>query len=234
MKNFIAILLTGLLLAPSAFSQSCSAMFPMKRGLKYQQCSYDGSGNLETIADATVTSVRRTEGRVIADVSIVGEIVSSHAVFHRNIKVECNGDITYFDESSLALPDFSPEFQQYNIRWDNTPIELPYNLQPEQTLAGYSSIATGEYEGYVLRATSVTTARTVVGKEEVETPAGTFNCYLITSIQQTVSSVMGLMDIEVITEIKHWVAKGIGTVKRELYRDGSLDKIELLTKFERF
>lgn len=70
--------------------------------------------------------------------------------------------------------------------------------------------------------------RKVTGKETKTTPAGTFEC-MILSQKTTVK--MGTM-MTVTTSSKEWLSKGIGSVRTENYdKKGKLEGYTMLTKF---
>lgn len=72
--------------------------------------------------------------------------------------------------------------------------------------------------------------RVVIGKETITTPAGTYNCMIMTS---TTTMKMGEMMI-VVTSSKEWLSKGVGNVRTESFdKNGKLDTYTLLTKFSK-
>ena len=72
-----------------------------------------------------------------------------------------------------------------------------------------------------------TTDRKVIGKETITTPAGSFNCFVITS---TTDMKMGMSQR---STSKQWITEKVGTVKSENYdKNGKISGSSLLTKFE--
>ena len=77
------------------------------------------------------------------------------------------------------------------------------------------------------KVTSNITENEVVAQEEITTPAGTFDCFVV---QQTSSSrVMGIKNE---TTSKIWYARGIGQVKQESYSKGKLAATMVLTSIQ--
>ncbi len=67
-----------------------------------------------------------------------------------------------------------------------------------------------------------------VGKEEVlHTPAGEFNCFIIT---QTIST-KSIVSMEV--NSKEWYSEGTGMIKSETYRKGKMMGYSILTQFSK-
>ena len=66
-------------------------------------------------------------------------------------------------------------------------------------------------------------------KESVNTPAGTYECYVIT--QDNVSETMGVKQT---MQSKLWLAEGVGMVKQETYnKKGDLMSKSELTSFKK-
>jgi hypothetical protein len=72
------------------------------------------------------------------------------------------------------------------------------------------------------------TDRTVTGTETIDTPAGKFDCFIISS-QTEVKMLMTKTGTS-----KSWIAKGVGLVKQEDYnKKGKLISSEILTEFSK-
>lgn len=78
------------------------------------------------------------------------------------------------------------------------------------------------------RVKSTVTENEVVDREEIETPAGTFKCYVV---KQTSSG--RVMGIKSETTVKTWYARGIGAVKKETYSNGDLFGSSVLTSLKK-
>ncbi len=71
--------------------------------------------------------------------------------------------------------------------------------------------------------------RKVEAKETITTPAGTFECYKISS---EISSKVAFVNQKF--KSVDWFAKGVGMVRTETYdKKGKLESYALLTKFEK-
>src|SRR5690606_23634060 len=110
-----------------------------------------------------------------------------------------------------------------------TDIEIPNNLSVGQELndAHVSmkvSMAVMKMETLVNMIN-----RKVEKKESVTTPAGTFDCYVIYSDNETI-----IMKKSHIFPSRVWLTEGVGMVKQESYnKDGDLISSSLLTKFNK-
>ena len=83
--------------------------------------------------------------------------------------------------------------------------------------------------GIKMRVSVDQTDRKVEKKESITTPAGTFECYLITE-----TNTMKTMGTPQETHNKLWLAEGVGMVKQESYKkNGNLMTRMELTKFNK-
>ncbi|MDN3724747.1 hypothetical protein QRD02_10155 [Aequorivita sp. SDUM287046] len=231
MKAFISVVMVAFI-SVVAVSQTCTAMFPMELGVKFQHSNYKGDGTLETIVDATVTNVSTASGSVNAQVELVGNLVSTGSIYNTTMEVKCNGDVTYMDPSENMPPGMIDQFiNEYNGRIEKSALELPYNLQLGDELSDSYFEVFATVSGMEINLSSQTYGRKVTAKENVETLAGNFECFLIESTTHL------RMDPNMIppstTTQKHWVARGVGTVKIENYKDGNLENYVELTGFRR-
>ena len=76
----------------------------------------------------------------------------------------------------------------------------------------------------------ITKDRTVVARENITTPAGTFDCYAITYTSELKMN----MGMNQINNGKQWISEGVGMVKQEDYNaKGKLTGSSVLTEFNK-
>jgi hypothetical protein len=108
-----------------------------------------------------------------------------------------------------------------------TDIELPNDLSVGQDLADANVAITMKMTGMNMSIKVDQLNRKVEKKENITTPAGTFDCYVLT--QDNISETMGVKQT---LESKLWLAEGVGMVKQETYKkNGDLANQMQLTKF---
>lgn len=99
------------------------------------------------------------------------------------------------------------------------------NIPVELSVGQQLPLGDLEMKAGPLKVTSTITENEVIESEELTTPAGTFECFVVK--QTSTGRVMGITT-ETIT--KTWYARGIGTVKTETYTNGNLASSSLLTE----
>ena len=102
-------------------------------------------------------------------------------------------------------------------------LRVPYEMSVGQKLP--LGDMTMDMNGF--KVTAHITENEVVAQEEITTPAGTYDCFVV---QQT--SWSRVMGIKSETTTKIWYARGIGQVKQESYSKGKLSATMVLTSVQ--
>lgn len=175
--------------------------------------SYDAKGR-----ESGVTTETFKEVNVISDLDY-------------DITIESNynsGPIATSVETTMEVRNGSAMISLNNGAMTVTTTD-PDLLRIPNTLSEGMKLPLGEMtmdlNGFKVKATI--TENEVVAHEEITTPAGTYDCYVV---QQTSwSRVMGIKNE---TTSKIWYARGIGQVKQESYSKGKLSASMVLTSVQ--
>lgn len=226
-NNFITALL--LLIATAVFSQSnCDGYYPFKEGTSFEITSYNPKGKAESVSKSTITNIQNTGGGTEATFST--NVSAGKDTFSTEYKVLCKGDVISIDFKSLMNPEMTSKFgEDVKVDISGIDVQIPNNLSAGQTLPD-AEVQISVDMGMMKMKTNVTMAnRKVEGTESVTTPAGTFDCVVI-----TYDSMVKTMGINKTLKSKQWLAKGVGMVKHESYTEkGKLMGYELLTGFSK-
>jgi len=208
MKSKIIILICAFLGSFYATSQNaCDTYFPFKKGIQFEITSYNPKGKKESVATYKVLSIENNIATIETSVSDDKGKDLTNSTF----KVTCNGNSISIDFKSLMNADLMKQYQDVDLEMTGTNIEFPNDLNVGQTLKDANLKMTMNMGGMKMNMTVDITNRKVNAKESVTTPAGTFNCYALSSNSET------KMGIKMSFEIKEWVAEGIGVIKSETY-----------------
>ena len=135
-----------------------------------------------------------------------------------------NYELVQTNEVSLAkLGVGKPETVSASIKDNNIPVAILNGLAYEFTEIGPSipstlsvgqelECGTIEWSAMGIKSSHTVTSHKVVAQEEITTPAGTFDCFVV---EQAYTMKSGFAKSEGVN--KTWYAKGIGTVKMENY-----------------
>ena len=116
---------------------------------------------------------------------------------------------------------------EYDISGTN--LDLPNDLGVGQTLPDANMEMNISMSGINLTMNIITKDRTVEAEENITTPAGSFDCYVISYTSQMQMSMGGMNQV---STGKQWIAEGVGMVKNEDYnKKGKITSSSVLTAF---
>ncbi|MCB0475200.1 MAG: hypothetical protein KDC69_05960 [Flavobacteriaceae bacterium] len=216
--TFIAMLVTFGLSAQLA----CSKYYPLKEGAHFELTFYDKKDKISSVVKYDVKEADADMATMVATIDDdKGEMVTSS-----EYTIKCEGDGISIDFKSLMGSDMLAQYKDVEMEITGTDIDLPNSLSVGQTLPDASMEALIKIKPLNLKMTVVTTDRKVTGMETVTTPAGTFDCVVISYTSEL------KMGIKKMLSAKQWYAKGVGLVKSEEYnKGGKLISKSLLTAF---
>lgn len=217
-----------LLCTLSLQSQSCDSFYPMQEGIKFEHTSYSAKDKVTGIQRHEILQIESSGSSMTANVRVTSLDKKEKELSTTEYEMICENDQFHLDmRSMLATMDNASFNMNMNVESEN--LAFPANLSEGQELPDASlKVTMDNGTGFSIGGISVNiTDRKVVSKESVTTPAGTFDCFVLS--QKEASKIMG---IKVNTESKNWYAKGVGFVRGEYYRKGKLQEYSVLTKLE--
>jgi len=227
MKTIALGLITLLYFSTASMAQNgCSKFYPFSEGASSQLTMYDKKGKMSAMVEYTVGSVASTaEGDTATMTQNLiddkGNLIST-----TNYDVLCKEGLVSIDFNSLSRPEMLQAFQDAETEVTGTNIDLPNDLSVGQELPDGGINISINMSGINMNMKIDIVDRKVIGEETITTPAGTFDCYVITS---TTKMKMGT---NMTRHSKQWIAEGVGVVKMEDYKKNmKLDSSGLLTAF---
>ena len=227
MRNAFIFIFALCLGIPFANGQNnCSKYYPLEEGAAFQYTSYNKKGKAEGATDYKITNVSNTGGQTAATMQLKLTDKKGKEIYNSNYNFTCTGSGIKIDYKSLFPSDMMQKYEDMGAKMEitGTDIELPNNLRVGQELAD-ANVSMKIDMGVMKMNISVDmTERKVEAKESITTPAGTFDCYLIT--EKSTTKTMGTTQE---MQSKLWLAEGIGMIKQETYRQngGFISRSEL-------
>ena len=224
MKRVKNVMWLVLLVGSLAQAQyNCSRFYPFEDGAKRTYKMTDALTNdhlgmvvyeIERIYE-TAGTPSATMGHRLLD--SYGNVMSSSSY-----EMVCTSDGIYIDFNSLYRPGLLGRLtSDHEITGTN--VVIPNELNVGDELADAGMKVSFKMRGTPVEFSMSIKDRKVIGTETVTTPAGTFDCYIVTQKMETI------MTASFISSSKQWLAEGIGLVKQEDYApDGSLSATILL------
>lgn len=215
----------------SSAQDGCSTYYPMAKGIKFELTHFDKSGKKVTGKTRNeITEYSNSGGKEVATIHTIVEDKKGEETFDASYSITCTGDKVVID-----LKEMMKEQMAEQMKDEETEIEIsginagfPNSMTVGQKLPD-SNIDMKIKAGSInLNFTVNSTNREVVDKETITTPAGTFDCIVISSESHT------KMMVSKTTLSKMWLAKGYGMVKQEDYnKKGKLTGSQVLTSFSK-
>lgn len=210
---------------------NCSKYYPFEEGTNFQYTTTNHKGKVEGTADYKVTKVSSSGPETTAEMSISFKDKKQEEIFISGYKIACTPTGVKIDFESLIPPAMLEQYKDMEVEMDitGTDIELPNDLSVGQDLADANITMSINVSGLKMKTIVNMIHRKVEKKEQVTTSAGTYDCYVIYSENE--SQVMG---IKKTFPSKLWLAEGVGMVKQESYKKaGELLSSTELTAFSK-
>ncbi|MGB5377240.1 hypothetical protein [Muriicola sp.] len=226
MKSIILSILIAFFAIPSTFSKSdCSKYYPMQEGATFQYTNYNAKGKTEGIVDYEVTEVTNNGDSTAATMAIEMKDEKGKDIYNTSYSFSCADNKINIDYQSLLPQSMIDQMGDMEMEITGSDIELPNELIVGESLPDANVTMTMNMAGMNMKTEVNILNRKVETKEMVDTPAGSFDCYVIYSDSQTKT-----MGMNKTFPSKLWLAEGVGMVKQESYNQkGKLISSTVLT-----
>uniref|UniRef100_UPI0026314F57 TapB family protein n=1 Tax=uncultured Eudoraea sp. TaxID=1035614 RepID=UPI0026314F57 len=187
--------------------------------------SYNGKGKNQGTISYTVTNVIDEGSTSSATMVMTYMDDKGKEAFTSEFTYSCTGNIVTIDYESLMSNQMLQQFDDMEMEVSGTDIELPNDLEVGQELPDANIIMKISMSGMNMNSTMDMVNRKVEKQESVTTPAGTFDCYVIYSENQS-----KMMMVNQNFPSRLWLAKDVGMVKQESFnKNGKLMTSTVLT-----
>jgi hypothetical protein len=223
----IALLLTVFFISFKLFSQNCETFFAAERGVFTEMKSYTEKGKLTGTTRQTITDVGNSSDGLIIKVQSEQLDAKDKSLGVSDLEMRCEGGVFYMDMKNFmsqgAIGDPNAE-----MKVDANDLAFPSNLKVGETLPD-GNITMSFAAGLIPMNMSIRIFnRKVEAIENINTPAGTFECYKMT---YDMESKIGM---KVTSSVKQWYAKNTGAVRTESFdKNGKLIGYSELTAYHK-
>ncbi|MCM4150959.1 hypothetical protein DHD05_05085 [Arenibacter sp. N53] len=225
----LTLICSFFLVTSTTLSQDCSKYYPMEEGTSFQYTMTNKKGKTEGVTDYSIINVENSGGVTTATMNMKFTDEKGKEILVSDYKISCTGDVVKIDYNSLVPAQMMKQYTDMGVEMEisGTDIELPNNLKVGQGLDDANVAISIKMTGMNMNIKVDQLNRKVEKKESITTPAGTFECYVIT--QDNISETMGVKQT---MQSKLWLTEGVGMVKQETYKkNGDLTNQMQLTKF---
>ncbi len=203
---------------------NCSKYYPMEEGTTMQMTLYDKKNNPSGVIDYIV----KEAGDDTATMAFEMHDEKGKLLTSSEYNIVCREDGVSIDFSSLMSPALMEQYKDVEVDMTGTELVLPNKLSEGQTLPDADVLMNIKMTPINMKMTSKMFNRKVVSRESLTTPAGTFDCYVITYDSET------KMGVKMSSSGKLWLSEGVGMVKQETYnKKGDFAGATILTEFSK-
>ncbi|MBP7849586.1 MAG: hypothetical protein KA053_04860 [Lentimicrobiaceae bacterium] len=223
------ILLLAFMGSVQIVAQDCNAYFPYKEGFTIEMRHYDKKDKLSGSSVQKVKSIRQIDGGMAYVMSQLFRDDKGAEQFSGDFEISCQDGLIRVDMKKLLGPAMMGAYEGMEVQIDGDQLEFPSSLQVGQVLKGGVMNITIMNQGMKMMSMQVVVSdRVVEAKENLTTPAGTFECYKIAYDTET------KLLMKVKSKSEEWIAEGVGVVKMASYgSNGKLENYSVLTSFSR-
>ena len=223
MKSLLALGLF-LFIAVPVSAQDCSKYYPFEEGTTFQITNYDKKDKPAGVIDYVVKESSGDTATMAYEMhGDKGELIMSS-----EYGITCKDDGISVDFKSLMSPGVMHQYKDMEVDISGTDMILPNNLSPGQQLPDAEVLMNVSMAPINMKMTVKMFNRTVQTNETVTTPAGTFDCVVITYDHET------KMGMKISGKVKQWFAEEVGMVKSESYnKKGKIIGSSVLTAFNK-
>jgi len=228
MKKALFLFLTFLYSISTIQAQECSKFYPLSTATEFQITSYNKKNKVVAVIDYNITEVNQTATGENAVLKNIIKDDKGDIILESTVEMNCENGVLAMDFKSMVSPEIYEQFGQMDITLSGNNLVYPNNLTTGDNLADADVALSIDFDGIPMNMNVNVFDRKVIGKETITTPAGTFDCYVITftTEMKTVFKFKGTS--------KQWIAEGVGMVQQEDYnKKGKLIGVSKLTALKK-
>ena len=205
-----AIFILSVLLSTIVVAQSnCSKYYASKPGRKIIHKVFDKRERHSMTTEYNVESV--TSSGIQMNFNLWDK--RGEHITGGKLELGCTNRTTYLAPESI-MTDLLDQYEDMEYTVTTTDrLAIPNNLQIGQTLPDASASINLNAQVLEIHFDIILSNRKVVRREQIETPAGTYDCYVITYNNEMKGRLASRN-----YQCTDWIAEGIGMVKQETYK----------------
>jgi hypothetical protein len=221
MKKSLFLIAALVAIVHSLVAQDCKNYYYLRNNSEVEMTVYDSKGAIAAKNLYHVLSVNKEGTSLLADFTTTVKDDKGKELSSGKGTVKCDGENLMID-MQMNMPNI-PQLQAVKMETGKAASYLTYpnSLKVGQTLPEGSFEMNSSANGMDVTIEYKAANRKVVAKEKITTPAGTWDCFKITT-DISISLKMMAMSMPFNLAAAEWFAPGFGVVKTESYKEGKL------------
>ncbi len=205
----------------------CKSYFPIQEGTVLSYETYNPKDKLESSNTMEVKKITETATAMTIDVYMKATDKKGKDVYESDFTYSCEGGVFKMSMDNMMDGQSMQSFKDMEMEITQTGLKFPGELFVGQKLEDGEMTMKMVSNGMEMMKFNITN-REVLAKETITTPAGTFECFKITS---TTKSKVAFMNIE--SSSVDWIAVNVGNVRSESYnKSGKLTGYTVLSEIK--
>lgn len=209
-----------LLAAAGLHAQDCKNYYYLQNNKTIEMTIYNRKGDVAGRNVYQVSNVKPSGSSVTSEVNSEMFDKKGKSIAKSAMNIKCTGGVMMMD-MKMMMPTAQQEQFKMDAKADNVYIEYPNSMKPGDMLKDANMSMDVNNNGMQQSLTMNVTNRKVEGKESVTSPAGTWDCFKITSKTKLVIKI-GPIGVPSNMESTEWFAPGFGVVKTETKQGSTL------------
>ncbi|WP_378180503.1 hypothetical protein [Aquimarina sp. SS2-1] len=209
---------------------NCSPYYPSKEGTTMTMHHFNHKNKLTSKTSYEVLDVNSSgsESKITMNMYL-SDAKKQKAITEATFTITCDGGTTSLDPESIISPKLFNQYKDMEYSIEGKGIDIPNSLSVGQQLQDGQVSMSVDAGVMSIDMTVDLKDRKVISKETITTPAGSFDCYLITYTNETSMS----MGMKQTFYVKQWITKGIGLVQQETTKtNGKLMSKSILARLQ--
>lgn len=223
MKKNIFFMAVALLGGINAFSQNCLNYLLLQNNKKIEVSIYNKKGKDDGKQVWNVSAVRTANGVTKATVKSEFFDKNGKSINKATNEIQCKGGSLQMNMKMMLNEDQMKAWgENATVTATGEFLEYPASLGEGSTLPdGNLQMNIKTEKGMNVTVELQVSDRLVIKKESITSPAGTWECFKISSKQRIVSKVAGI-GIPFKIDVTEWFAPGVGVIKTETKHGSTL------------
>ena len=207
----------------------CEPYLPTEEGTSWELTHYSAKGKVSGVMQYELLEKTVDGDDMTFKVKATTFDKNEEEVYTSDFEAFCKAGEFSYDMTFMMDGAAMGAYSEMDVEVDGGEFSLPDLDAPAGTTLpdGHLDIRVGAGGGININMAIDITGRKIEGREEITTPAGTFNCVVLSQTTSTKT----IMRVE--TSSKDWYAPGVGVVRSESYnRKGKLTGYSELTALD--
>jgi len=222
----IALLIPAIFIGITVFSQNCQSFFATEKGTSIEMKSYNEKGKLTGTTRQTITDVSDIPDGIVISVTSEQLDEKDKSLGVTDLKMRCESGVFYLDMKNFV--NQSAMGKDAEVKIDANDLQFPSTMKVGETLPDGTINMSFIGVPIPMNMSVKISNRKVEAFETITTPAGTFECYKMSSTMET------KMGMKMNTSAIQWYAKNVGAIRTETFdKNGKMLGYSELTSFHK-